>query len=170
MLRGHTLTFQEKVFHCFLHDFGRVAGLAHGILENIESEQLAHILDALLRIHHEHRYQKIHEALWYLSFLVQKVRMRMVLEEFCVAWFQRKITEIAVGIHSCVERWRSKRQHEQENSQREYVCRFRFARLLRSPVDFWCHVQLGSHLPVYKLINTCCKAEIAKFESSVFGN
>ena len=85
----------------------------HRIFENIELEQLADILDTLLRIHHEHRDQKIHEALGYFTIIVKMVCVRMVFKELCVSWFQRQVTEVAVGTDSRVERRCSKRQHKE---------------------------------------------------------
>jgi len=49
------------------------------------------------------------------------VCVRMVFKELCVSWFQRQVTEVAVGADSRVERWCAKRQHKEEHSEREYV-------------------------------------------------
>ena len=89
MFRRHTFTLCEKFFNSFLHDLLQVCAVAQRILENIELEQLGDILDTLLRIHHEHRNQKIHEALWYFTIFIQEVCMRMVLEELRVSRLQR---------------------------------------------------------------------------------
>ena len=88
MFRRHTLAVHEKFFNSFLHDFLQISALAHCIFENIELEQLAHILDTLLRIHHEHLYQKIHEALRNFSILVQLVCVWMVFKELRVSWLK----------------------------------------------------------------------------------
>lgn len=113
MFRRHTFTLCEKFFNTFLYDFLKVGAVAQRILENIELEQLGDILDTLLRIHHEHRNQKIHEALWYFPILVQLMRVRMVLEELCVSRLQNQVTEVAVSANSRVEWWCTERQHEE---------------------------------------------------------
>ena len=123
MFRRCGTTIDKYVFHSFLYDFFKVTALVDCIFEYIEVEQLACILNAFLRIHHQHRDQKIHEALRDLFIFEKLVRMWMVFEEIRVSRLHSQEPQVKITADRCMERWCSKSKNEEEYTQRKNVCR-----------------------------------------------
>lgn len=163
MLNFQILTVLQKLGYGLLHNFGRIHALVVVVtLEELELEQLAHVLDATRGLDHKHCNQEIHEALG--DFLVSEKlpRVRMVLKEVRIPWLEDQVAEVAIGVDRRVERRSTEGQHEEENAEREDIGGLCLAWHFRCLVYLGGHVHRRAHLLVDVAGQRCSKAKIAK--------